>query len=191
MEAPKTFNEAAHIVADEIASLLERKNKDYGTDNILLFAELGILVRSSDKIARLRTLLWTNHKREVSDETVEDTWRDLAGYCIIATVFRQGWDGKKFGEDVHRIGREIADLLVKKNNDYGSNNVLAFGEVGLLVRVSDKIIRLKNLLYDNPQRSIANADEKIVDTWRDIAGYAIIALLLKRGWFELPLEERK
>ncbi len=86
------------------------------------------------------------------------------------------------------IAREIAELLARKQHDYGPNNILGFGEKGIAVRMWDKVNRLKNLLWD---RDEAGQEESIGDTFVDLAGYSIIALMLRRGWFTLPLKEDK
>ena len=91
---------------------------------------------------------------------------------------------KTFNEAVHLVVEEIASLVEKKQADYGQGNILAFGERGILVRVNDKVERLKNL------RGKIASNESVTDSWRDLAGYSIIALLLERGWFTLPLEEK-
>ncbi len=70
----------------------------------------------------------------------------------------------------------IADVLVEKHHDYGEQNLVEFGELGILVRASDKVARLKNLLDKN---GIVK-DESREDTWRDLAGYAIQALILMK-----------
>lgn len=90
-----------------------------------------------------------------------------------------------FNEAAYKIAAGVADLIISKQHDYGHGNILAFGEFGVLVRASDKLERLKNLhrLGDCP------ANETIEDTWKDLAGYALIALMLGRKVFELPLEE--
>ena len=43
----------------------------------------GILVRISDKIARIANLLERNGKRAIQDEKVEDTMLDLINYSVI------------------------------------------------------------------------------------------------------------
>jgi hypothetical protein len=97
-------------------------------------------------------------------------------------------DGPKtFQEAAVRVAAEWATLLTEKQMDYGPNNILGFGEKGLLVREWDKINRLKNLLWDNPAEP---NNESLDDTWRDIGGYALIAVMLKRGWFTLPLDAK-
>ncbi len=80
------------------AKMLEittKKNNDYGghTDpfkNFRDFEELGILVRMSDKFARLRTALAEKREFQVSDETVEDTALDLANYALLLICYRRG-----------------------------------------------------------------------------------------------------
>ena len=87
-----------------------------------------------------------------------------------------------FNEACQIIAQEIAELLCKKQADYGHDNINAFGEFGLLVRTNDKVARLRNL-----QGKEGKAEPRI-DAWRDIAGYAIIALMIDRDWFKLELE---
>ena len=78
-----------HHVADEIAELLDQKRADYGTENIKKFGSHGVLVRVSDKVERLINLSKRNNKPNF--ESVEDTWRDIAGYAILALIeLREG-----------------------------------------------------------------------------------------------------
>ena len=92
---------------------------------------------------------------------------------------------KTFDEACEIIVLEIADLICSKQNDYGKDNILGFGDKGLVVRLWDKINRLRNLIWN----SYRPKNESVVDTFIDIAGYAIIGLMLDRGWFELPMKE--
>jgi hypothetical protein len=78
---------------------------------------------------------------------------------------------------------EIREKLLAKHHDYGPGNLLKDGELGIVIRSSDKVERLRHILRNEAQVS----DEKIEDTWSDLAGYAIQALLLRRG----ALDERK
>jgi hypothetical protein len=80
----------AKLIAEEVisvGSLLVRKNIDYGgsvwKSPVLLPKQdpkSAILVRMSDKIARLARL--SSNSAEV-EESFEDTLRDLAGYCVL------------------------------------------------------------------------------------------------------------
>ena len=75
-------------------------------------------------------------------------------------------------------------LMVSKQVAYGSKNVEVFGELGILVRASDKLERLKHLTATG-----ADPDwETVEDTWRDLMNYALIALMLRHGAWGLPME---
>ena len=87
-----------------------------------------------------------------------------------------------FEEACHEVARNVADLVIRKQHDYGHDNILSFGEFGVLVRLNDKVARLKNL------QGMEAKNETVDDTWMDVAGYALIALMLRRGTFTMPLE---
>lgn len=72
---------------------------------------------------------------------------------------------------------ELANTLIMKNRDYGKGNIAEFGELGILVRLSDKYNRLKNLI-DNDGTA---AFEPIEDSWKDMAGYSVIGWLTSQG----------
>lgn len=74
-----------YTIAYEIAQLLERKHADYGDNNIAKFGTKGVLVRVNDKVERLINLTWETDK-EPNFESVEDTWRDIAGYAVLALI---------------------------------------------------------------------------------------------------------
>lgn len=74
-------------------STMAKKNKDYATDqdvfrNFRMFGGLGILVRASDKLARLRTFEERN-EFSVSDESLRDTIEDLINYAVIYLAYKQ------------------------------------------------------------------------------------------------------
>lgn len=81
-------------ITDEMVELTRKKNNDYGgeTDpwkNFREFGELGIIVRMSDKWARIKSALFEKRHLQVADETVEDTIKDLAVYSIILLIWRR------------------------------------------------------------------------------------------------------
>jgi len=86
---PKTLDQAFAQVTDEMLVTFIKKNKDYGKGNILDTDELGILFRINDKINRLKNLLSINASPE--NETLEETWHDIAVYGVIAILLRRGW----------------------------------------------------------------------------------------------------
>jgi hypothetical protein len=86
----------------------------------------------------------------------------------------------QFEEDAQKIYDELLALLVRKQIDYGPLNVWnAPGGAtnGLMVRISDKIERLKNLIY----KQIKPNNESLEDSFVDLANYAVIALMVQRG----------
>lgn len=79
-------------------------------------------------------------------------------------------------------------LHLSKNSDYSPANILGAGEIGVLVRLWDKIARLMNLagFRINIASSSFEAPrdpkhEAIEDTLIDAANYAVIGLLVRCG----------
>jgi len=92
---------------------------------------------------------------------------------------------KRFFEDaVEEICTRLAETLISKQRDYGGKSLLDFGELGVLVRANDKMSRLKNLLGN----SLEPKNEVIEDSWMDLAGYSVLALLLRSNQMELPMK---
>ncbi len=89
-----------------------------------------------------------------------------------------------FEDSVEEISRECDELLIDKQRDYGPGNILKFGEFGCLVRASDKLERLINLMDSDREPQ----NESIEDTWKDLRNYAQIAVMVRRNKFDLPLE---
>ena len=67
-------------------------------------------------------------------------------------------------------------LVLEKNADYG-DAWQKHGLAGVLVRISDKALRLQNL----EGKEALVVDEKVDDTLMDIAGYALLGLLKERS----------
>ena len=80
-------------------------------------------------------------------------------------------------EELKKICKEIEELLKRKNEMYGDENIAKIGKEGIIVRLTEKIERLKHLLVNK----INPPEETIEDTWNDIIGYGIIGLMLQRG----------
>lgn len=78
---------------------------------------------------------------------------------------------------------ELLITFLKKHKDYGKGNILSIKELGIAMRISEKVERLKHLLM-KAEMGEAPANEPIVDSWTDIAVYAILARLVHNGKFE-------
>lgn len=84
-------------------------------------------------------------------------------------------------DDVYRDA--IVATVVSKQHDYGHENIARHGLVGIHVRMCDKVERIKNLARrDEP------ANEPLADSYADLVGYSIIAVMWQDGTFMLPLE---
>lgn len=85
-----------------------------------------------------------------------------------------------FEEDVNDIAFELVQLLLQKHKDYGPKNInqSPYGATqGLVVRMWDKIARIVNLTTN--KRHAEN--EPLEDSFKDLANYAIIGLMVQRG----------
>ena len=70
------------------------------------------------------------------------------------------------------------DIFVEKQKAYSTRAIKEFGLDGIIIRLNDKMLRLKNLAYHKTEFS-APCNESIDDTLMDIANYANIALVLR------------
>ncbi|OGK28662.1 hypothetical protein A3D06_01600 [Candidatus Roizmanbacteria bacterium RIFCSPHIGHO2_02_FULL_40_9] len=89
MNDPQHLDEAFDEVAKELKEIFIKKHRDYGKGNIIDTGELGIAFRISDKLNRLKHLL-INHKKP-ENESIEETWTDIAVYAIIAVLYKRSW----------------------------------------------------------------------------------------------------
>lgn len=88
-KVPKTLESAFELVCREMLGTFIKKHKDYGKGNILDTGELGIAFRVNDKLNRIKNLLLS--KQELVNESMEDSWLDIAVYAIIAILYRKSW----------------------------------------------------------------------------------------------------
>jgi hypothetical protein len=108
----------------------------------------------------------------IQDYLNENRGRDAYGHPI---------DSNSFVSNVEETFNELQELLIKKHLDYGPKNISESpgGPVnGLRVRMHDKLARINNLVDKNlssPQF------ESLEDSFKDMANYAIIGLLVLRN----------
>lgn len=85
---PETLDEAFSLINDELLATFIQKHKDYGKGNILSLKELGIAYRISEKTERLKNLLMQGN--DPTNESIEDSWTDIAVYAILARLYKNG-----------------------------------------------------------------------------------------------------
>ncbi len=80
--------EQFRLIAEDIAVLYEKKDRAYGNSFGETFQKLGIVsavTRISDKYNRLCNLA-TNPDIDSVGESLEDTLKDMAAYCIMTIM---------------------------------------------------------------------------------------------------------
>ena len=100
---PETAKEFQRLQFEQY-QLFCKKQMDYGPSNISMGTGVGkavnvklattaLVVRINDKVQRLLNLV-VNNDREAQNEPVEDAFKDLSVYGIIAQIVRNGKWGK-------------------------------------------------------------------------------------------------
>ena len=85
-----TIEKDMAVLMVNLFEIFKKKQACYGKGNIAKFGELGVLVRANDKIERLINLIYKNTENKLPEETINDTWLDLADYALIALLVRSG-----------------------------------------------------------------------------------------------------
>lgn len=86
-------------------------------------------------------------------------------------------------EEIEKSCNGLKDLLIEKNQKYGNSffkTADEYGKTVLVLRIDDKLNRLKQLILHNESDDMQG--ESVKDTLIDLAGYAVLAkLYLERG----------
>ena len=80
-------------------------------------------------------------------------------------------------KSIMEIQNTNRSLFIRKNKDYGSS-FEDFGYIGIIVRINDKINRLKSLYKT---KSCNVDDESFEDTVNDLYNYTILGLMYKEN----------
>ena len=106
---------------------------------------------------------------------VHALWREVGSKAI------------KWGQSntIHITPDVLVSTLIRKQRDYGHQNIAKYGRQGLIIRVHDKLARLENLTKSGTIASAQN--EPVSDTVLDIAGYSAIGMMWEHDLFLLPL----
>lgn len=128
-------------------------------------------------IKKKKTDIASKHSYEINYEIVEGEKPQKTKLPLETNTYKTKYEFNT-DEKIRQIGNEIIEMLIKKNHDYGDNNLIRRGMLGIIVRLEDKLSRLDNLT----KTKTTKVDESIEDTLKDIAGYAINAIrLMKEG----------
>lgn len=75
---------------DELLSIFEKKNADYGNsfeESLEKHGIIAAIVRMEDKMGRLNSLTKPSSEQKVSDESLVDTLKDLSNYALMTAVW--------------------------------------------------------------------------------------------------------
>ena len=81
---------------------------------------------------------------------------------------------------IKEIAIDVADLVEKKNKDYGNSfdkTLEEYGDTAYFLRIEDKLSRLKS----RSKKDAAVVDESIEDTLKHIVGYTLLMINNKRN----------
>ncbi len=132
-----------------------------------------------EQLRRVEDWLIDNHfdaEAEDSGEKVKNLWAALGAEAFLLARKQN----ENFSIDY------VQKVLVRKQTDYGPENIRRFGRRGLIVRMHDKIARLENLMANGTKPN----NESIADNILDVIGYAAIGIMWEDGNFLLPLKPR-
>ncbi|MEQ6356513.1 nucleotide modification associated domain-containing protein [Lysinibacillus sp. M3] len=106
------FATEVEIITTKLVETLKSKNADYGNNvdkNIDEWGLSSLAIRLDDKLSRFKNLIKESKTRQVSDEAIEDTLLDLAGYAILGYRKMQEMNHKV----VDKIDKEVATAIEK------------------------------------------------------------------------------
>lgn len=113
------------------------------------------------------------------------TFLNVAAETALSLLVQRRYGGGYESQSYDNTIGALHSLLVQRQQKYGPKNITKFGLQGILIRLSDKVERLRNLVAGT---GVETADESIDDTLADVVGYYVVAKMLEQGEFELPLQ---
>ena len=151
-----TWNAAAN---EAVREMIERRSTGQSLETIRTFYD--------EMAAR-------HQEPEIDEPIIAAMWSHFGSRCQASAALLSG-------ESL--LWSNVIDTVIKKQRDYGKENILRFGQFGLIVRVHDKLARLEHLIATGATPN----NESRADTVLDLVGYAVLGVLLARNQFEYPL----
>jgi dUTP pyrophosphatase len=107
--------------------LFQQKSRAYGVTNIAESGEAGVLIRMTDKFARIRN-------KDIPGESVDDTLVDVINYAAIMLLLRAGrWPGQERGATTAKLDRA---MQVQEAGASGVSAPALEGDVGYDLRAA-------------------------------------------------------
>lgn len=167
---PQTWNEAAEIVVSE---MMLNANSCYIAGFTSTEERQEFILETFEKVVEQVFQNKTpQDEQSINFKWTAIAWSGLIGYANETKV------------SVDEAGMHLLKTVIGKQRMYGHGNISRFGVPGLVIRLNDKLERLKNIQkHDGPVLF-----EPLNDTWLDICGYSVIAIMWLNGWFMLELD---
>ncbi len=150
--------------------LLIKENSGYTANYFGLYRDFGkvvFIIQIFNNLNTLKTL-----KEDVREYRV--TIRNIIRDCFLE-LYCRAYGIQTINIDLLRkIIYQVQELLIRKNSDYGDSYFELreeFGKVAFLIRLTDKVARLKTLAKQQAQ-----VEESEEDTIKDIIGYCLLEL---------------
>ncbi len=164
MKVNPTNMKEAH---DELLSIFEKKNADYGNsfeESLEKHGIIAAIVRMEDKMGRLNSLTKPGSKQKVSDESLVDTLKDLSNYALMTAVWLEDKEPKETQPAFAEWGSLSSD---------GANLKACISD---LMRALPGITAFSSMLLDNPRYP-----KSVIFPVKDVT--------LFRSWFDNYVEE--
>lgn len=87
---------------------------------------------------------------------------------------------KLTAQKMHDAHKELQEIFIKKNTDYGNSfeeSLEKHGLIAAIVRMEDKMSRLNTL---SKQEALVS-DESLIDTLKDLSNYALMSAVWLEG----------
>ena len=167
----KTWNEATHQVKEQMLGLKATQPEE---GSLSIAGLQDVMISDVDKLVEL-----IFHSKDKQDEkTYENIFLGIATDALTGYAYESKIS-------IQEAGKQVMLTVIGKQRMYGHGNIARFGIPGIAIRLNDKLERLKNLKkHDGPVLF-----EPLQDTWLDICGYSVIAVMWINGWFMLDLAE--
>ena len=137
------------------------KNSDYGDSFGLSIEKYGLisaLTRISDKFNRLENIILSNKAYMIKSETLEDTLKDMANYCIL-TVIELNTPSTKLKEenDILKYENECQNTSLNKYNNELNNKNIEIEELQKSIEKTidyyeDNLFKRDEYIYDLEQK---------------------------------------
>lgn len=85
------------------------------------------------------------------------------------------------GREIVSVALDCIKLFDDKQQDYGSENIAATRQIGIAVRLQDKVARMRHILMKAMRGDDNINNESLADTYKDVANYGMIGWVLHKG----------